>query len=137
MGSIGVRCSRNPENLWFHLEVAIANDFLHPPFRTDGSDKELNTLLHNRHPWDRLTFIGSRIVIRVLALPGVKSLEARPDYFDLDVVSEESWRDILPKVVEIIRDETDDPQAKVVPKLGNDETPIPQWHAALLRELFG
>lgn len=39
MGSIGVRCSRNRENPWFPLEVIIAEDFLHPEFRTDGSDK--------------------------------------------------------------------------------------------------
>lgn len=118
------------------MGVVIAADHLHPSFRTDGSDKELNTLLKNRHPWHRLTFVGSRIVLRVLAIPGVSSLSVRPDYFNLEVVSEECWRDVLTKVVEIIRDETDDVHARVVIKPGYDQTPIPQWHAALLEELF-
>lgn len=137
MGQIEVRCSRDRKNLWFHLDATIADKHLDPPFRADGSDKELNTLLQTSHPWHGLTLIGSRIVIRVLAIPGVASLSARPDYFDLDVESEERWAAVLPKVVEIIRDETNDPQARVVVKANRHDMSAPQWHAALLQELFG
>lgn len=135
MGHIGVRCAIARCNLWFHLDIQIAEKSLHPEFRTDGADKARNDLLHYRHPWHLLTYVGSRIILRVLAIPGVVELAARRDYFALEVVNEECWRTVLPKVVEIIRNETDDPLAEVVVR-ANDVAPIPQWHATLLHELF-
>lgn len=59
MGQIGIRCAASRTSLWFYLGVAIADDFLDPPFRTDGQDRDLNQLLRLRHPWEGLTLVGS------------------------------------------------------------------------------
>lgn len=136
MGRIGIRCSRNRNALWFHLDKKLAQGPVHPGFRTDGADKALNDLLGLRHPWNDLTLIGSRIVVRMLAIPKVIELQARSTYFCLEVAGEESWSTILPEVVRIIREETNDPQGTVTvqPSLAAD---IPQWHIPLLKKLFG
>jgi hypothetical protein len=136
MGVIGVRCASARTNLWFHLDVAFATGNLHPSFRTDGSDRELFELLGCRYPWGGLTKTGERITMRVLAIPGVAELSARAAYFDLHVVSEAQWEDVLPRVVAIIREETGDRTATVV-AYKNPHASVPQWHAPLLRRLFG
>lgn len=136
MGIIGVRCATARTNLWFHLDVAFATGSLHPSFRTDGSDKEQFELLGYRYPWGELKRVGERITQRVLAVPGVVELSARHDYFDLQVARESDWERVLPLVVAIIRHETDDPRAKVLVRK-NKHASVPQWHASLLRRLFG
>ncbi|SRR6266496_154247 len=137
MGTIGVRCAKSHSCLWFHLDVPFAEDHLHPDFRNDGKDRKLNELLRRDPPWDKLTPTGKKITEQVLKLRGVAWLSARPDYFDLTLKAERLWRKHLPTVVAIIRNETNDPKARVVPYIRPGSTKIPQWHVPLLEELFG
>ena len=144
MGTIGVRCSARRTNLWFHLDVRIAKGHLTTDFRNDGRDDKLNRMLNLSEPWDELTDVGKRIVRRVLDIRSpfglfrpVLGVAARPDYFDLHIRSKRAWRRVLPKVVQIIREETVDPKAAV----RVHENPVgsrpEKWHEPLIRELFG
>jgi len=113
--------------------MQIATDHLSPDFRSDGRQ---TLLLSPDEPWGKLTRLGTGVVARVVCIPGVVSLWARPDYFDLEVKSEDVWHRVLPAVVQIIREEARDPKAvvKLHPQGG---TMAGYWHADLLKELFG
>lgn len=137
MGEIGIRCANLRTSLWFHVSFAFATDHLYPPFRVDGSDPIALSLAGGRYPWTELTPEGKLITARILELPGFTELAARPDYFDLGVDSEERWRIVLPAVVNIIRDVSNDPTAPVVIRRDPAHPDMPQWHAPLVDEFFG
>jgi hypothetical protein len=140
MGSIGVRCAKWHLSLWFHLNVAFADDHLHPDFRSDGKDREIDEHVRLGQPWDGLTDVGTRITKRVLkikrwGLKSIRTLSAGPNYFRVEVKREKDWKYVLPKVVAIIREETRDRSAKV--RVHGQDQNVEQWHVPLLRRLFG
>ena len=132
MGSIKVRCAVHRLTLWFHFDFLFAADFLHPDFRTDGRDKEINELLRLEYPWDQLTELGHSITRRILRVKGVRALSARPHYFSVEVKREKDWPFVLREVVRIIREESRDQQAPVEAHPGSAAE---QWHLPLLRQL--
>ncbi len=94
-GAISVRSTGgSSETLWFHLsdiELMLPGAYplsLNPP---SSSCKGL-------------TRIGTNIISRVLAIPGVVSVDVRPDYFSVEVASMFEWQFLLPKIVAVIRE---------------------------------
>lgn len=138
MSTIGVRCAAARTTLWFYLEEGhqLSAKALYSPFYTKVEDEAFHELLGTHQLWAELYAFGASIVSKVMAIPGVKAVSVRPDYFSVDVSNEADWRTILPLVIQVIRNETQDLQAGVVVE-PSVTAGVEHWHADLLQELFG
>lgn len=136
-GDIGIRCSRDPGNLWFHLG---SKGILTLP---GTSTHELgDSLSFSRgRVWDDLSPMGRAICGRLLSNVEPHEIAVRPTYFDLVLRRDRGseiipvWRTALPYVVRVIREALNEPKATVyrIPP----HAAIEEWHVPLLEELFG
>lgn len=138
MSTIGVRCAAAHTALWFYLEEGyeFSAQTIHRRFNAGGKGEAFHKLLGTEQPWAELFPLGVVIVEAVLRIQGVEAIDVRPNYISVDVRNAAEWRRILPAIVQILRKNIDDPDARVVvePSVAPG---VEHWHADLLQELFG
>jgi hypothetical protein len=128
MRKIRVRSSTSQCTLWFYLDVDFAREVLAAKIRASDLAPTTSVRCPGVESLEKLTPIGRAITERVLGIgQSIEYILGRPMYFDLTIQDPQAWQRIFPEVVKIIREETYDLQAEVVP-MPDGET----WHVPLL-----